>query len=72
VRLGPCPLARIPQALPQQKPRYLLALAAQILHRRFAPPGEITHRLVTGVRNPDRREIAGTQLLDQTERIRAG
>jgi hypothetical protein len=42
-----------------------LALAAQILTR----PCQFTHRLVLRVGNPDRREIATTQLLDQTDRI---
>src|SRR6516164_9455484 len=69
LRLGPRPLARIVQALSQQKRRYLLALASQILHRHFTRPREITHRLVTRVGNPDRREIASAQLLDQTDRI---
>jgi hypothetical protein len=57
------------QALPQQKRRHLLALAAQILHRHFTRPCQFTHRLVLRVGNPDRREIATTQLLDQTDRI---
>src|SRR6516225_9690873 len=69
VCLGPRPLARIVQALPQQKRRYLLALASQILHRHFTRPREITHRLVTRVGNPDRSEIASAQLFDQTDRI---
>src|SRR4029079_12226263 len=69
VRLGPSLLARIMQATPQQERRDLLALAAQILNRRAPCPAQITHRLVTFIRNPDRRQIAGAQLLRQTERV---
>ena len=47
VRLGPGLLRPDRQALPQQERRDLLALRSQILHRRFARPREITHRLVT-------------------------
>src|SRR5580658_9921173 len=51
VRLGRRLVARIMQAEPQQERRYLLALGAQILHRRPARPGEVAHRLVARIRN---------------------
>ena len=54
VRLGPRLVARIMQAEPQQERRYMLALGAQILHRRPARSGQIAHRLVARIGNPDR------------------
>jgi hypothetical protein len=55
--------------LPQQERRHLLALRAQVQHRRLAPPREVAHRLVMPVRHPHRGELAGAQQLRQTDRI---
>ena len=70
MRLGPgLPALRVRPSQPQQKGRDMLALRAQIQHRRLARPCQIAHRLVTSVRHPDRREFVGTQQLCQAERV---
>jgi hypothetical protein len=69
VRLAPTLLARIVQLMPQQKPRNLLPLGPQILDRRAARPGQITHGLMPLIGHPHRGQRAGAQQLRQTERI---
>jgi hypothetical protein len=71
MRFGPRLLARVVPSEPQQKRRHLLALRPQILNRSLPCPGQIAHRLVTLVRNPDRSELARTQLSGQVKRITA-
>ena len=69
MHLGPSLLLRVRPAQPEQKGRDMLALRAQIQHRRLARPRQIAHRLVRSVRHPDRREFVGTQQLCQAERV---
>jgi hypothetical protein len=46
-----------------------LVLPSQIHHCRLARPREFTHRLVTTVWHPHRRELAGTHKLRQADGI---
>ena len=56
-------------ALPQQEPRELLACPAQRMHRIETRAHQIAHRLVPGIRNPHRRQLAGPVQPRQTGRI---
>jgi hypothetical protein len=47
----------------------MLALRAQIQHRRLARPRQIAHRLVRSVRHPDCGQFIGAQQPCQAERI---
>jgi hypothetical protein len=72
MRLGPSlPALGIWPSQPQQKSRDMLALRAQIQHRRLARPRQIAQRLVTSVRHPDCGEFIGTQQLREVERVTA-
>jgi hypothetical protein len=53
-------------ALAQQKPRKLLTRAAQRPHRVKARPHQAAHRLMSGIGNPHRRQLAGPVQFRQT------
>ena len=60
---------RVMAALAQQKPRELLARSAQRMHRVQTSAHQVAHRLVPGVRNPHRRQLACPMQPRQTGRI---
>jgi len=53
-------------AVAQQKSRELLTRAAQGPHRIEAGPDQVAHRLMSGIGNPHRRQLAGPVQLRQT------
>ena len=56
-------------ALPQQETRKLLARPAQAVHRVEPRTDKIAHRLVPGIRNPHRRQLARSVELGQAGSI---
>src|ERR1700737_953990 len=68
MQLGPS-RPPIMAALPQQKARELLARPAQRMHRVETGAHQIAHRLVPGVRNPHRGQLARPVQSRQTGRI---
>jgi hypothetical protein len=68
MQLGPGGTPVMP-ALTQQKPRELLAGTTQRMHRIQALSHQITHRLVSGVRDPHRRQLARPMQPRQARRI---
>ena len=63
------PAAAVAAAVPQQERQQLLALAAQILHRRLACPHQIADRFVHHVRNPHAGQFAGPMQPRQRHRV---
>jgi len=68
MQLSPC-RAPVMAALAQQKPRELLTRTAQGPHRVEAGPYQVAHRLMSGIGNPYRRQLAGPVQLGQTGRV---
>lgn len=61
-------LARICPAALQHHGRDRLPLAAQVVHRRFARPHQLAHRLVRLIGHPHRRQLARQQQTCELER----
>src|SRR5215213_9515583 len=69
VRPGPGAAAGEDPAVAEQEGLQLLARAPQLLHRRLAGAHQLAHGLVAGIRDPDRRELAGAVQLGQGQRV---
>ena len=52
------PAAAVDAALPQQEREQLLALTAQVVHRRLPRPDQVAYRLVHRVRHPHAGQLA--------------
>ena len=68
MQLGPC-RAPVMAALAQQKPRELLTRAAQGPYRVEAGTHQVAHRLMSGIGNPHRRQLADPVQLRQTSGV---
>src|SRR5690349_3200863 len=68
---APVLLAREEAAVPQEEGADLALLEADVPHRGRPCPHQVAHRLVGGVRDPDRGQLAGAQEPGQAERAAA-
>ena len=59
MRPGPGLAAGEDPAMAQQKRLQMLALRAQVLHRRLARPHQLAHGLMARIRHPDGGQLAG-------------
>jgi hypothetical protein len=66
-----CPMAAsdINPAMPQQKRKQLLALAAKVVRRRFAGPHKVAHRLMSRIGRPHSRKLTRSIKTRQRNRI---
>ena len=59
----------MPPAVPEEKAQQLLTGSSTSRHRRRPRPHQVAERLVTGIRHPNRRELAGPVQGRQHDRV---